>query len=251
MAKCWASSLGDCCNKQSGEHFFTRGLFRDKNISVKGFEWLNGGVSTIPIATLTVNALCKRHNELLSPLDTEAIKIFNVFEEAERLHNVRKSLKQTKIWDLKVYPVNGKLFERWLAKTLVGLFCSVGRESIWHLTGTRCIDPPENVVKAIYAQKDFLPPMGMYFVHSAGETLDFTDGVRVTTLFYPDGGLVGAVVNFTWFQFLIWLDEDVPGIFPNMTGNLFGPNHEQPQYRIESIKYKLDRHLSHKVKFEW
>src|SRR5688500_9935061 len=93
---CWAHSLGDCDDKQSREHLVSASLWEGDSITVQGFPWCRDAPATIGLANLTSKVLCKRHNSLLSPLDSEAKSVFDVFRRATKLGNERRSIRQRK-----------------------------------------------------------------------------------------------------------------------------------------------------------
>src|SRR5437763_15227957 len=111
--------LGGCSNIQSREHYLSQGLWDSDSITIKGL-WEEE--RTVGLDSLTTKNLCKSHNELLSPLDSAAKKLFSTMGELYRLQDVRLKLKPSKFWAVKRYQENGSLFERWAAKFLVGFF---------------------------------------------------------------------------------------------------------------------------------
>ena len=249
--KCWASALGDCGDVQSGEHYVTKGLFKGKTVIVGGYDWLNGNTKEIGLSSLTANILCNKHNSQLSALDAEAIRAFKILEEINRLENVRRALPRTKIWTVKRHHINWALFERWVAKTLVGLFCVVGKDDHWHLTQTSPKSPPDVIVNAIYGKCNFTAPMGLYLAQAVGDKNTFPDGVSVETFFYPDEGFVGAFFEFKGFRFVSWLTNEQVGQFENPEGVLFGPNAESLIYHPTALRFEIKGSLSQVLKFEW
>ena len=90
VVKCWARTLGGCSNIQSREHYLSQSLWEGDTITVKGL-WEEE--RTIGLGSLTAKNLCRKHNEILSPLDSEAKKIFHIIGELYRLQDVRLKLK--------------------------------------------------------------------------------------------------------------------------------------------------------------
>src|SRR6266446_668458 len=68
--QCWAACLGNCGGGLSREHVISKGLFVSSFLDVTGFPWCNGGTKRIGIESLTKRALCVKHNNDLSPLDS-------------------------------------------------------------------------------------------------------------------------------------------------------------------------------------
>jgi hypothetical protein len=54
---CWASILGDCGGRQSGEHVVSKGLFRGKAVHVRGLHWCAGEFKTIGLKGLEARGL--------------------------------------------------------------------------------------------------------------------------------------------------------------------------------------------------
>lgn len=65
MRKCWASGLGNCDGKITGEHLISNNLL-DNKIKVKGFKWCKEEMKEVGSSGLVSNFLCKKHNEDLS-----------------------------------------------------------------------------------------------------------------------------------------------------------------------------------------
>lgn len=87
MVTCWAAGMGGCSDKQSAEHYVTRGLWSSSEIMISGFDWQKGQPKMLPVATLETKILCERHNNLLSGIDAEATKIFSFSATHFRPHN--------------------------------------------------------------------------------------------------------------------------------------------------------------------
>lgn len=122
--KCWAEGVSDCCDRQSREHYITKGLFSGKTVKVSGasgiLPFLNGEELTMPKASLTRKCLCSKHNSLLSPFDEEAINFAKSLEYANKLSMERSADKRKKL------PVHYKYsdadaFSRWIIKTYINM----------------------------------------------------------------------------------------------------------------------------------
>src|SRR5262249_53739751 len=147
----------------------------------------------------------------------------------------------------------GPLFERWAAKTAVGLFCAVGKKGdVWQLSDSPPCDPPEVIVNSIFGDGVFEAPMGLYFAQAIGDTHNFPEGLSVKPLLYPDDGLVGALLVSKGIQFLIWL-SDQP-ILPFEAGNtVFGPGPEDESllYHLRALRFTVGKPLSQVIEFRW
>ena len=251
MVKCWASSLGDCSDKQSGEHYFTKGLFKGETAIVGGFEWLDGETKELGLPVLIANILCEKHNNQLSELDSEAIRVFKYFEEIVRLQEVRKGLKRTNFFHVKRYYADGVLFERWVAKMLIGYFCVNGKGKSWHLTQTERNNPPDVIVNAVYGKIRFAEPMGLYLAYTVGDTHDSPSGIAVTPYFHPNGGFIGGFVEFRGFRFVMWLSDEPVMIFRNPEGVEFGTGAKDLIHPIEAMKFDVGKVRSQVLEFKW
>ena len=251
MVKCWAKTLGGCSDIQSREHYLSQGLWEGDTITVKGL-WEEE--KTIGLSSLTAKNLCKTHNEFLSPLDSEAKKLFHIISELYRLQDVRLKLKPSKFWTVKRYRAGGILFERWAAKFVVGFFYVFGKDKHWHLTQTGPLEPPSEIVEAIFSQRPFEKPQGLYLAYDVGDRHYHEDGVNLAPLFHPDDrGLVGANLEFKGFRFLLWLGGDDLGTFnvPTSEGRIFGPDGSELLYHPKVSRFTISNILSQVITLEW
>jgi|GEM_PF-6248237 hypothetical protein len=115
-AGCYAGILGDCDgNGLTAEHYISKNILKEigNNFLLRGFPWLPPEGKEIGINSMTANILCKRHNNALSSLDTEAGKLFKCIKDI-----ILETTKQ------KFYSFNGYDIERWLIKLFLGLLSS-------------------------------------------------------------------------------------------------------------------------------
>jgi len=256
MVKCWASIIGGCSTKLSREHYVSQGLWAgQKLIVVSGFEWLKGEEKTIPLKELTANILCTNHNTLLSPLDSEAVRFVKTLVELERVLTARWKSRQKSFLNIRRADVNGTLFERWAVKTIIGCSCVDHKHKRWHQTQKTIRDPPGEIVRAVYGLSGFREPMGLYFAHDQEDRNFFRNGISVETLFHPEGGLVGALLRFRGFRFLVWLTKESPESLDirDSEGTPFDLQPFQPKgtFRPHSYHFRFGKALSHVLKFEW
>ena len=118
--KCYLGCTNGCSEKISGEHYFSESLLHqiertNKTIDLAGVKWLPPEHwKSVGKSALTAKILCKRHNELLSPLDTEIAHLSRHIADidGEFLKPNPTSLH---------FRINGALLERWALKTMIGL----------------------------------------------------------------------------------------------------------------------------------
>lgn len=203
---------------------------------------------------LTAKNLCKKHNELLSTLDSSAGQLFRIVGELYRLQDVRLKLKQQKFWTVKRYRASGRLFERWAAKFIVGCFYVLGKTKQWHLTQTGPLEPPSQICQAIFGHEQFKKPMGLYLAYDVGDRHYYDDGVKLAPLFHPDDhGLVGGNIEFKGLRFLIWLGGDDLTAFniPASDGRVFGPDGSELMYHPKDARFTISKILSQVLTLEW
>lgn len=111
MNRCWAQVLGGCSGKMSREHYVgTRLLKKVRSTGVHpGLEGRE-----VPANALTAHVLCERHNNELSPLDAEAIRLHEgILAWFEHEDDVTTG---SGLWSPTSISVNASLFGRWLCK---------------------------------------------------------------------------------------------------------------------------------------
>lgn len=255
MDKCWASIIGGCSNKLSGEHYISKGLWLGRPlITISGFEWLKGEEKTLPVQKLTGRILCTSHNNQLSPLDSEAVEFIKKQVQVE--HVLYQRLKSRKrIFDPRRLAVDGEVFQRWAVKTVIGCSYIDHKDGVWHQTRRRLGEPALEVVNAVYGLSTLPEPMGLYFAHALNNKNHrdfFQDGISIETLFHPDGGLVGALLRFRGFRFLVWLTNESYSSF-DVRDSAGASLESLPKgsYRPGEYKFSIGKALSHILKFEW
>ena len=71
--KCYMAATGACDTKISGEHLISHSvlkIFAEKQVELSGLPWQKpGDKKMLGFSTLITNALCRRHNSLLSPIE--------------------------------------------------------------------------------------------------------------------------------------------------------------------------------------
>lgn len=116
MDGCYLSGFGFCSGRLTREHFVSESVLEQigggTSVRVGGHHWQPPRTfHAIGIGSLTAKVLCKGHNSDLSPLDTVAKNLFELFTmiDAAPLDAPEHTL------------FDGLLFERWLLKSLSGL----------------------------------------------------------------------------------------------------------------------------------
>ncbi len=170
--RCYANPLKNCCNKLSGEHFISQNLLNHLNInnrlSISGLSWTGTDTKTIPPSALASNILCERHNNVLSDLDSIALRLFHALDESV-LSNTNKK---------KLILFSGHDLERWLLKTLCGLIASKSLV----LTGNVEPDIPREWLEILYGKSKFTDETGLYICKTTGHAFSGVHGVEAQAI---------------------------------------------------------------------
>lgn len=118
--KCWAKKVSPCCSTQSSEHYVSKGLFRGKMLYVENAPFLGGGNKEISKASLTKKCLCKKHNEMLSIYDEEAIRYGEFLKYCSELSLKRRQSSARK-FNVHQRVISKDRLGRWFIKTYLGL----------------------------------------------------------------------------------------------------------------------------------
>lgn len=153
--KCWASSLRDCANGMSREHYVSDGIFDGQSITAIGLTWCRDEPRTISLNSAVAKILCGKHNSALSDFDSEAAKLSRfLVSDVYRQPSVEASIK-----------LNGRLLEKWALKT----FLNLGYLRALHREQPNAIEPPESLISYIYRNTSIPDGIGLYHVsHSVG-----------------------------------------------------------------------------------
>lgn len=223
-------------------------------ITISGFEWLKGEVKTLPVQRLTGRILCTNHNNQLSPLDSEAVEFIKKLARVE--HVLYQRLKSgRRIFDIRRPAVDGEVFQRWAVKTVIGCSYIAHKDRFWHLTRQRIGAPPPELVEAVYGLTPLSEPMGLYFGHNLNDKNQrdfFQHGISIETLFHPDRGLVGALLRFRGFRFLVWLtNESYDSLDVRDSSGALLESLPKGAYRPTEYKFRIGKNVSHILKFKW
>lgn len=226
----------------------SRGLFEGPSVRVQGFRWCRDEAKTIGRDSLTVNILCKTHNEMLSDTDATAGRLQTALVQImkrnrDRLHAIKHF--GTKRFRVEEYRVNGVLFERWAIKTAVNLFNVEPRPGdCWHLTKSAPMEPPAEIVAAAFGARPLDHPMGLWLTAAIGDTYTDSGGFSSTPLFSNSSEFVALQFEFRGARFVIWLTPGAFGMHSN--GNPF-----DPVYRLKTLNFQVQGRPSQVLELEW
>jgi hypothetical protein len=247
-AGCWATELGDCAGKLSGEHIVSESLWSGPSVFASGGPWGEG--REIGVASLTAKILCQRHNSRLSAVDTAGARAFATIRQSFALAEARK-LISPRPWLPFCYSIDGPLLERWFLKTAINATLLLHRPPTWAANGLQG-NPPLLLVEMAFGLLEIEKPFGLYTVATVGETIESQDRVSCHPLGSVNGQLSGALFEFRGFTFLLnmrrQLPEDVRAAQPD--GRVLRTG-EELFYRLNRVNKDVAGLRSHFLDFEW
>jgi hypothetical protein len=168
-------------------------------IKISGFHWQPKGERkrSISMTSLTGKVLCSRHNTMLSPLDSKALRFFKSFLIAgEEFQDQQLRLVE------RVWLFNGHDIERWMLKSLIGTIISGNARD--H-SGNRILNwqPPKRWLDILIGRIGFPKQWGMYFRALLGETKVRGAGFSLASLSNPTAGVYGGLFNMAGYEFIL------------------------------------------------
>lgn len=200
--RCYASSLCDCSKKASREHYVSRAVMSELGSAhvISGASWLGRDEESkpLPAKALTSKVLCKRHNELLSPIDAAVIPFFRTLLRAFSV------LESGLVLPSHELTISGDDLQLWLLKSLCG-FLSSGEYAPGGVA-TR-MDIPTEWIQLLFSGAQWNGGAGMHIrVVEAHPHRGFALGHVAD----PDTGeLVGGVLEYCGVEFFILPTEGI------------------------------------------
>lgn len=250
MKKCWASSIGNCSSKISGEHIISKSVFLNDIIDVMGFDWCKHEPKKIGLASVTKKILCTTHNSKLSILDSEAKYWFDQMREVDRIFAVRKGIS-AKTPTVVKYQVNGYLIERWLLKTLINLTAK-GTEPIGS-DSEEFGKPSRKLVGIVFGMEKFTGHSGLYFIANVGQGIHTGERIKFSALYNDKKYVAGGFFDIRGYTFLLLLDDiHIEKFRKNLFFDGIDYSKAEMNRRIENIRLENKYgYLSQKFTFEW
>jgi hypothetical protein len=193
--QCYAATLCDCSSKMSDEHLIPESILRKQSSSgintVSGFVFSHGSPDDIPAKRLVARVLCARHNNALSPLDAEALRLFTAFFDFNLKADAHTS--ETRLF-------SGEDIERFMLKSYCAMVAS---GNAWTIdpTDDRAIDP--SFVEMVFGNETIPPACGMRLAvpqrGQIGYSGDF--GIGPTRMAIDDGTIMGLCMLMGGFRF--------------------------------------------------
>ena len=175
---CYFRTTQNCSKQISREHYISRSVLErvGQIVRLSGAHWLDEGHTLeTSVGNLTAKILCRRHNESLSPLDSEAGIFFGALADAFK-DLKRKTLSRKPIFHL----ASGEALELWMLKVACGHYFGIGTINGVRLDETHAINLFK-VEEAFYHRK-WDARSGLYFKGGVGTRVETRNYVSVTSL---------------------------------------------------------------------
>lgn len=159
--RCYARSLDDCSSKISREHYISAGLLSEleQDPLLQGLPFLKGEPKRLSVAALASKMLCERHNQALSPLDSEALIVFRALRRFEA--NYRHS---EPIPEFDAVLVSGPRLEAWLLKTAFGFLAAGLVELEGEPVATWRDDADDSLLQVLFRDEVLPESWGLWLV---------------------------------------------------------------------------------------
>lgn len=226
--KCWAKSIGGC-DEKSLEHYVTKSIFSSDIVKVKGLHWCKDE-KQVGLSGLGRHILCRKHNSLLSLLDSEAVKLMHALKYTVELRSTRSKLKPQK-WSVHRKFIDGPNIEKWFLKTLINL--SYDEKN-------KYVVPLDELVAICYRGLNFKKPMGLYMTASKGDNITIDETFSMAPIWKDNSTLVGAIFEYAGFKFILAMTNIEPFI-----------SERAGTYRLKRYRFKEKGYNSMEVIFKW
>ena len=151
---CYAAALNDCGGDPvTQEHYISKSLLTrfGQKFFVGGLPWIPvGGARELTGSTLTAGILCRRHNNVLSPLDRTIGRFYDVLSALHHGHG-----------DVGLQVFHGEDLERWSLKLLLGLMAA-GLQIDGRLE--RISSPPLGWLQVLFGEAK-MPELCGFYIH--------------------------------------------------------------------------------------
>lgn len=204
---CYLQSLNNCSKKTSREHYVPEAILESLNekagsLEVSGVPWIEPGETQhLPPNALAAKVLCKRHNEGLSALDTEALRFFNAVRE---LRIQSKAGQQLVLF-------NGTDIERWMLKTTLGILWA-GIARVKPGQPIRDLRMGQSTVRLLLHCEEWRAEagLGLYFLLNKDKTVVERDQVAFRPVVNTKKNeIIGGELAFRGLEFIIGTSPEI------------------------------------------
>ena len=251
---CWASVLGGC-DKLSREHIISDTVIdkleANKQIVMFGSPWNENMELRIGKSSFVSKILCKKHNSLLSELDTEAGKMADILNDIFLLLVDKKYEKIDKVVKL-----NGYLIERWFLKTTINRLH-------WHYPNLQA--PSRELVEIVFGLRKYPENVGLASIqHSSGKFMMSEHLSGVIDMDILNKSNQPEIMAFSLWGWMFMLPLTINPIPESLSGmNISIPDRPGYSYLMDAVKsgrreyhpkglgLTVTKVLKRKVIFEW
>ena len=230
---CYARALRDCSDTLSVEHFVSESvleLLGDAH-RISNASWLQPSKQSnpLPAQALGSRILCKRHNEMLSPLDDSARIFFG--ELLLALSDAPKPASNHRV------SVDGDTLEKWVLKACCGAIAS-GNLVEGGLQLVR--KPPVRWLEILFSEAPWPEGTGLH-VRQAPMVPHRGYAIGAT---YLDGAWAGGGIEFAGVELFVLLgSDDVDRILEQTSGVMSSLTYRPGAIRIEARQRTTDIEL--------
>jgi hypothetical protein len=232
--RCYMSATGACDTKISGEHLISHSVLKvlaEKQVEVSGTPWLKpGDKKMLPFSALTTNALCQRHNSLLSPIDSVGAALFEAIQKCGTTDTGPGLL----------FLLSGHDVERWMLRSLA-IFGVSGNFAIDGAVIDQNFVDRLRIVELLEDPKQWKKPLGFYLTRGLGHQFWRRDNIQIAPVVKTGGDeIMGITLDLQGLEFaLLAADHDVTG-----TGL------DKALYRPAAFVFDMDG-TRHRIQLSW
>jgi hypothetical protein len=232
--RCYMSATGACDTKISGEHLISHSVLKvlaEKRVEVSGTPWLKpGDKKMLPFSALTTNALCQRHNSLLSPIDSVGAALFEAIQKCGTTDTGPGLL----------FLLSGHDVERWMLRSLA-IFGVSGNFAIDGAVIDQNFVDRLRIVELLEDPKQWKKPLGFYLTRGLGHRFWRRDNIQIAPVVKTGGDeIMGITLDLQGLEFaLLAVDHDVTG-----TGL------DKALYRPAAFVFDMDG-TRHRIQLSW
>jgi hypothetical protein len=195
---CYANKLGNCSKKMSREHIISNGLLPNE-IGITGFNWCKDKEVFIGRNSFTQKNLCRKHNEDLSPYDSEMKNLMDTMDKynTQQPSSIIYTKEETEV-------INGEYIERWILKTGINL-------TQYYLEKEDISFKDDLVLPYLFGEKIFEYPYGLSIAYSSINKPDFQGKVHFSCNYTSISGMKYIDTIFIVFHgipYVLFLESD-------------------------------------------
>jgi hypothetical protein len=201
---CYAAALDECSEKLTREHYISEAILRrlagpSRKLRPENFP--HAMPEALPPDAFTARVLCKKHNEQLSELDTEAGRLFDAIAS---LHEGSAA---------QVVIVSGEMIERWMLKVLCGVISSGNTRA--PNSGTRVKgQPPSQWLRILFGRQQLPSDAGLFLSSPDGWVTSAEPRIDVTPLWVLPGAIVGLRTTMSGVDLTLGLAAPIDDAMP-------------------------------------